>query len=61
MRLVCNYQNNMDERLSKPKSTQEVTEAERTSKNRVRVFKNSYPEMQLEHQRSFYGKNNGSP
>jgi len=57
MQLVLNYQMMMDDRLSKPKKTVE-TEINRSSNNRLRVFKNSSPEMQEEFQASVYRDKN---
>lgn len=61
MKLVHNYQHMMDQRLSKPKALTQVEESHRTSQKRIRVFKNSSVNEQLEHQRSFYGLNNLTP
>lgn len=48
MKLVSNYQNAMDVRLSIPKQTIEISD-NRLSTERMKVYRNSTPDLQKQH------------
>lgn len=44
----------MDQRLSKPKNRESVPVEVNSSYERVKLFRNSSPELQIPHQQNFY-------
>ena len=54
MSLVHSYQNMLDNRLSRPKAKDAVPVETTTANDRIKVFRNSSPELQIPHQQVFY-------